>query len=120
MKLVSGKILLALIIIFSVSCTRDQISEVESECGEEVSYEEQIKPIIDISCAYAGCHGGGAPGNFSTYDGISDYIGGKLIGRRVLIERSMPPNYAIIGPVRLSDEELELFQCWVQAGYPEN
>lgn len=91
----------------------------ESDCEEEVTYNSSISAIFNTSCAYAGCHNGAAPGDFTTYQGIADYIDGGKLEQRVVIERNMPPSYATIGPTSLTDEELELFKCWIQSGYPE-
>lgn len=120
MKLVLLIIFTLLIIAFSSSCTRDKIAEEISECAEEVTYQNGISAIFETSCSYSGCHSGPAPGNFTNYDGIASYIDGGLLERRVLVDRNMPPINATGGPTSLSDEEIELFKCWVQAGYPEN
>ena len=120
MKLVSRVNILFIIILFSTMCTRDVIMEVEGECSEEVTYDNQIKPIIDNACAYSGCHAGGAPGSFTSYEGISDYFGSDLLERRVLINRDMPPNFTTLGPTELSEQELEFIKCWIQSGYPES
>ncbi len=119
MKLVSAFIVIVFLIAVS-SCTRDKITEEESECSEAVTYESDIEAILNNTCAYTGCHAGGAPGNFASYAGVSDYIEGDEIERRVLVQRNMPPNYATQGPTSLTEEEIELFKCWVEAGYPEN
>lgn len=120
MKLVSVIfICLAFMLIFS--CTRDRIMAVEGECLEEITYDEHMRPLINGTCAYNGCHlGGAAPGDYSDYEGIARYIDGGLIENRVLIARNMPPSNASQGPSVLTEEELELFKCWIQAGYPEN
>lgn len=120
MKLVSLLVISFIILISSYSCTRDQIEEVALECDELVTYDNQIRPLIINSCAYAGCHAGGAPGNFTTYTGLTGYINNGRLESRAIIARDMPPVYAILGPSSLMDEELELIKCWVQAGYPEN
>ena len=120
MKLVSGIVFIALIFVLSTACTRDSIEEVVSECVEEVSYDSKIRDLINSSCAYVGCHAGGAPGNFTTFSGISDYTGSEILSRRVIINRDMPPDFASEGPNSLTDEQIELFKCWIQAGYPEN
>lgn len=120
MKLVSLTLITFFFILLLGNCTRDQIMEIESDCGEVVTYENQIKPIIDNACAYSGCHAGGAPGNYVSYQEIKKYIGNDRIERRVLINRDMPPIYSTLGPTELSDQELELFKCWIQSGYPEN
>jgi len=103
------------------SCTRDMIMEVEGDCQEEITYNEHMRPIMNASCGYTGCHlGGSAPGDFSNYEGIAKFISGDLIENRVTIARDMPPVYATQGPTMLTEDEIELFKCWIQAGYPEN
>ena len=120
MNLVLGKFLFFVIIIFSISCTRDMVTEVESDCGEKVTYENQIRPIINTSCSYTGCHSGTAPGDFTSYETMSNYFESEIIENRVIIIQNMPPIYATGGPVSLSMEELDLFKCWIDSGYPEN
>lgn len=121
MKLVSVIFIYAILVGFISSCTRDSVMEVENECSEEITYDEHIRSIMDRSCAYTGCHlSGGAPGNFATYSGISDYIGGDFLERRVVIQRDMPPNNATSGPTELNDDEIDLFKCWIEGGYLEN
>ncbi|GLR16850.1 hypothetical protein GCM10007940_14650 [Portibacter lacus] len=107
--------------VFIFSCTRDTISEVESECLEVITYTDHIQPLVNGTCAYTGCHvGSSAPGNFTTYDGLAKFFDNDLIEREVIRDRTMPPNSSTLGPTELSDEELELFKCWIQAGYPKN
>ena len=120
MKLVSASIIVSLIILICSSCTREQIMVIELECGEEVTYDDHIRTIFQTSCAYAGCHAGAAPGDFTNYNGIRNYFDGGLLKRRVVMNRSMPPANAQDGPTSLTDEELELFGCWIDSGYPKN
>ena len=36
-------------------------------------------------------------------------------------DSGMPPNWDTNpGPVDLTEEQLEIFRCWVNSGYPEN
>lgn len=120
MNLVSVFFICMGICVFS-SCTRDMVMVAESTCLEEVTYDQDIRPIMNVTCAYSGCHNGSsAPGDFRSYEGVSKFFDGGLISRRVTVSRDMPPDYATLGPTMLSEEELEIFKCWVQSGYPEN
>jgi uncharacterized membrane protein len=120
MKLVAASIIVTLIILISSTCTREQIMVIEFECGEEITYNDHIREVIQTSCAYARCHAGTAPGDFTNYSGIAIYINGGLLERRVVMDRSMPPANAQDGPTSLTEKEIELFGCWIDAGYPEN
>jgi hypothetical protein len=120
MKLVS---VFFVCIAFSIffSCTRDMVMVVEGDCQEEITYDQDIRPIVNATCAYSGCHNGSsAPGNFTNYEGISKFFDSGLLARRVTISQDMPPDYATQGPTMLNEDELEFFKCWVEAGYPEN
>ena len=59
------------ILLYCISaCTNDKVVIVESDCTEEVTFNNQVQPIINLTCAYVECHDGGpeAPGDFTTYD----------------------------------------------------
>lgn len=104
------------------SCTTDQLEEVtaSSICDTlDISYNLNIKPIVDSYCAYSGCHDGVAPGNYTTYDGMVSFLESGSIEGRVINERDMPPSYANAGFTELPDEEFEMIDCWISKGYPE-
>ncbi|MCG8305829.1 MAG: hypothetical protein MI975_00460 [Cytophagales bacterium] len=78
----------------------------------EVSYANQIRPIIDNNCQLSNCHGDrqGIP-TFATYDNVK--------ARAAAIktktgDKSMPPT----GP--LPDSEIKLIADWVDQGAPDN
>lgn len=98
------------------------------EEAEEIvaTYDDSVKPIIDLTCAYAGCHNGtpGVPGDYSSFDGLIVDIENGSFFRRVVDSRDdpvlgMPPDRAP-GPTELSPEQFQLILCWVDNGYPEN
>lgn len=116
-----------------ISCTSDKL--VEPTVGEEcdnfnATYNGDIKAIVDATCAIAGCHvgGTGVPGNFQTFQGLADFANDGPNGLRdrviVLVDdpnSGMPPDWDTNpGPKDLTDEQFEIFRCWVNAGYPEN
>lgn len=85
-----------------------------------VSYKLNIKPIIDQSCAYSGCHP-----NFSTYSGLQPYLRSGVLKERVINRKDdpvfgMPPNSAPAGrPKDLTAAQIRLIDCWLAKGYPE-
>ena len=109
-------------------CTSDELPEPQGIQGCEnlnLSYEADIRIIIENSCAYSGCHLDSAPGDYSGYDGLKGALGQGSFLQRVVTLRNdpnlgMPPDYAPADrPRNLTDEELQILQCWIEAGYPE-
>ena len=110
--------------IFS-SCANDKLdpfADISCNTTDPVTYYLQIKPIIDASCAYSGCHDGvsDAPNNYGTYAGMQVAINNNAIFNRVITSlntaASMPPSTE----TALEVEELRLIQCWINDGHPEN
>ncbi|MGK0389238.1 MAG: hypothetical protein ACI94Y_001978 [Maribacter sp.] len=107
------------------SCTNDKLEpseDISCNTSDIVTYDLQIKPIIDASCAGAGCHDGNGegPGDYNSYAGMQAAIDDDLIFNRVITSRNdgarMPP----IEATPLTTENLILIQCWANDGYPEN
>ncbi len=129
--LIFNFLLLASLCIYNMSCTSDKLQEpMPSDICDDfnATYDGDIKAIVDATCALTGCHvvGGGAPGAFETYAGLADFAdnGPNGLRDRVIVQREdtengMPPSYSA-GPQDLTDEQFEIFRCWVDAGYPEN
>jgi hypothetical protein len=89
-------------------------------CTEEITYQRDVKTIINATCAYSGCHdGSNAPGDYSFYNGMRPFLNESKFMRRVLDRRDMPPNYSS-GPTSLTAEQLNIITCWVQGDYIEN
>ncbi|MBT8234135.1 MAG: hypothetical protein HKO66_02540 [Saprospiraceae bacterium] len=123
-KISKGAFFLCIILAFS--CSRDATEPIDNSCGSTSSYNSNIKTIIDASCAYNGCHngGGGAPGDFSTYDGLENVLTSGQFSVRVFNQKDdpnigMPPDYATGGPINLTDEEILTLMDWVNSGFPE-
>jgi hypothetical protein len=109
------------------SCTSDILPEpIILPCdGETPTYEANVREIVERTCAYSGCHLGGAPGLYDSYQGlVSDLESGLF--RQVVIDlrddpaEGMPPDYAPQDrPKDLTEDELMTITCWLDAGYPE-
>lgn len=117
------------VLYFSLpACTNDQLPEpmLLAVCDTLVAtYDTNVKDIIDQSCAYSGCHIDAATGNYLTYEGMlsrlqSGAVRNRVIGLRDDPTNGMPPNYAPAGrPQDLTQEELEIMQCWLDSGFPK-
>ncbi|MFK8006702.1 MAG: hypothetical protein AB8H03_10035 [Saprospiraceae bacterium] len=104
------------------SCTNDKLVDPDTISNEfcdtisvPVIYDNQIKPIIDNSCAFAGCHGSGAGiGDMTDYAKLSIFLNDNAFKKRVIDIMDMPEGDM------LSASEFELVECWVLNDYPEN
>lgn len=111
----------------SSSCTADELPEpLTSDCqGLVPNYVQDIVPILEASCAYSGCHLGGAPGIYDSYNNLLPDLESGRFRNRVIEMRNdpvlgMPPNYSPEGrPKMLTEDELLLISCWLEAGFPE-
>lgn len=119
--------LLAALVLLCAACTADQLPEPQvGGCDNiEPTYTQDIRPIIERSCSYSGCHLDGSSGNFQTFTGLRLYLEDGSFRNRVISLREdevlgMPPDYAPSDrPKDLTSEELELVTCWLAAGFPE-
>ena len=109
-------------------CTADQLPEPQPVAGCDdatLSYSSTIAGIIENSCAYSGCHLDSAPGTYDSYQGLFGILNSGSFRERVITLRDdpnlgMPPDNAPLDrPKNLTTEELQLIQCWLEAGYPE-
>lgn len=124
MKSIQFFLLLATV-LFLTSCGND-----DDSCGE--TYDDgQVKAIIDKTCAYAGCHSGGADAGMWIPDGAKDYttyagllanLNSGSFTERTLDSLNMPPPLYTPAdkPQTVTAAELEILTCWMQDGYPEN
>lgn len=116
---------LIVISIFISACTSDTLPEVmqlELCATTMVSYDIQAKTIIDRTCSYSGCHdpAGNAPGDFTTYAGMENWLNETRFQARVIEQENMPDPNDVLPENLLTPEELEFLTCWAQQGYQEN
>lgn len=104
------------------SCSDDEEPTImDDDCtNANVSYQSDILPIINSSCALSGCHVAGFNnGDYTSYAGLKAKADSGRLNARVVIDQSMPPSNSP-GPKTLSDAQIEAFKCWIEAGAPEN
>jgi hypothetical protein len=105
--------------IWVISCSDDKLDPNTDVCTEEISYTQEIRSIINTSCAYIGCHdGSSAPGNYTSFQAMQPVLTDSDFMRRVIESQDMPPSYSM-GPTSLSQEDLILMRCWILGGFQE-
>lgn len=122
LSILTAPFLLFMVTFLSSSCDSDKLPPPNmNDCSMfDYTYDNQVKAIIDASCAYTDCHiAGFSDGDFSTFSGMLSRLDNEKIFDRVIGERNMPPDFAD-GPTSLTDEQIEILTCWIENGYPEN
>lgn len=83
-----------------------------------VSYNIDVKPLALANCATPGCHepNGGAPGDFTTYAALSG--ASNAVADRI----QLPTTNSLHMPQGgvLSQDELNIFLCWIENGAQNN
>lgn len=106
--------IVAFAIISTASCKKDLLTPV-CETGVTPTYNRHIVPIIQANCVESGCHAAGSEnGDFTTYYDLHQTIMTHQFSKRVLQRQNMPANKA------LTQEEIDLIQCWEDTGYLED
>jgi hypothetical protein len=102
-----------------VSCKKETSKSYDCS-GVTPTYTTDVKPIIDINCATAGCHNATSKKDgkdYSTYELVkigasSEAFMGSM--QHLSGYKPMPK-----GGNKLSDEQLKTIYCWIQNGMPE-
>lgn len=85
----------------------------------DVSYLEDVKPIIESKCAISGCHNGsnGQERNWLVFETLRvNALEGNV--KSYVINRIMPPAGSPAGP--LSQDQINTIACWIDNGAPNN
>lgn len=81
-----------------------------------VTFADDIFPIIQGNCAISGCHIAGGAGNgiFENHAGVKAKVDNGSFFTRVIDQRDMPPG------APLNDCQIEKLTAWLNAGAPNN
>ena len=109
-SLLSALVCLAFLMISN--CTSEDIDR----CTTPVSFDAQIKPILETNCIKSGCHNGdnGTTLNWSVFANVQAKA--ELIKTKTT-DKSMPADKA---PNGLPQEQIDLIACWVNQGAKNN
>lgn len=81
-----------------------------------VKYSTTITAILENSCTTSGCHDAASVnGDYTNYAGIETVAKNDSLQQKVIIDMSMPK-----AGDPLSQTQLDQFQCWIDAGAPDN
>jgi hypothetical protein len=94
-------------------------------CPDIPSFSSQVQPIIINNCATASCHGfnGFAPFTLITYEQIDSLAmtGLLLLSVKHQTPKPMPrTNPFLPDATRLPDSLIQIIECWVNQGRPNN
>lgn len=103
------------------ACSYDKSEELIapiSVCDSIISYKKDIDPLIRTYCITGigpgtGCHDAW----ILTYEGVKPqvkYIKAEVTSRRM---PEIPNNFGII---EMTQEEIDMFVCWIDNGAPDN
>ena len=101
------------LMLFMVGCKDKKLTP--SCNGDTPTYDNGISAIINAECNATTCHGtGSSQAEFTTYAGMALAISNGNLEKKVLVDQTMPKNDF------LTQDQIDLIQCWVDNGYPEN
>ena len=108
------------IAVFAQSCYYDNeeyLYPAEPVCDTmDVSFSNDIMPIIQGNCSISGCHVAGGSGNgiFEGYAGVKAKVDNGSLHQRVVVDKNMPPN------APLNECQIAQIDSWINAGAPNN
>lgn len=103
-----------IVFAFLSSCTRDKVEIITSQCTDSITYDQHIQLVLDNNCNASTCHNSGSSnGDFTSYEKVSKYFESGLLYKRTINLKNMPPNN------ELTEELLDMFNCWVEGAYLE-
>ncbi len=103
-----------------VQCTKESTVDTVTCTGTTPTYTNDIKAIMDASCALSGCHN--ASSKQAGYD-LSSYAGTSSAASKTAFLGSIQHKSGFEampqGSSKLSDATLTKIACWVQNGIPQ-
>ena len=121
MKFILSFLCLSIIISFYYSCTKFQFEGEAVECATEVTYDDDIRTILNAKCSSnTACHApsGNRP-DYTDFDDMTISLNSGLFKTRVLDNvNDMPP--ASAPEFALDSSEMRKIRCWAENGYPKN
>ncbi len=125
MKSYFNLLLATLFLVSAVACSSDDSSGGGNTGGNNQTncdnftprFSADVQPIINQTCAIAGCHVSGfGSGDFTTFNGIKNRAGS--IKTQVVAKSMPPPNSS--GPKSLTDDQIRTIRCWIDNGAENN
>ncbi len=107
--------------LLTTSCEYNSEEELypETKCDTlNVSFKNDIEPIIENNCAISGCHvaGGNAGGIYNNYTRIKAKVDNGSMRERVVVQQNMPPP----DKGSITDCQIDKIDSWIDQGAPNN
>jgi hypothetical protein len=112
--------ILSAILILSQGCYNDNVEELyefeDPNCDAlDVSFSNQVFPIIQGNCSITGCHVAGGNGMLlENYNNVKAYVDNGTMFDRVVNTQDMPPSQP------LTSCQIDQIDSWINAGAPNN
>tara|TARA_R110002072_G_scaffold303077_1_gene492907 strand:- start:28227 stop:28577 length:351 start_codon:yes stop_codon:yes gene_type:complete len=107
-------------VLFTVlSCEKDKVA-VSVVCEDEISYQNDIQPLLQMNCAVIGCHV--PPSPTGGYDWTSLAVvqtNSELMLQAMRHSPGVTPMPYLAG-VKIADSLINKFECWVVQGSLDN
>ena len=102
--------------LFLSSCRKDKAAAFN--CTNEVSFTQEVQPLIDMNCSISGCHDVTAEGGYEFKDHATISSAIDKIVAAINHESGTTP--MPLGADKLSDSSLRIIVCWSSAGALDN
>lgn len=117
-RLTKGLFFIYALLVVLYSCSEnDPVVEKEASACEilNVSYAEDILPVVKSGCSNIGCHVENFSfGNFLNYEDLKTAADNGSLWLQVGVTRNMPPTNT------LYEEDIINIQCWIENGALNN
>lgn len=117
---ITAPFLFAFVMLSSNACKKD---DDKVDCSKVTgatfsSNSGKIQAILASKCTNGNCHNVGNDGAqhwayYAEYDSLTPHF--EHMYEAVIVEKEMPQ----AGSSQLTEEELDAFECWKQAGFPK-
>ncbi len=114
----------SVVVIALMSCEDDDKIIITNQTKElcdsiDILYTNDVKPLLEeVGCSGVYCHGSGAAGyTMSDYETTMESAQDPKFLRALRHETGVSPMPK--GREKLSNEEIQVIECWIESGYRE-
>jgi len=113
-------VFLITVFVLGACVNHDIDAPVIVSCADEtaISFEINVRPIINSNCAISGCHNGDLDNNlnWTILKNFQDHAG--EIKRRITLPLSDSDKMPRVG--KLTYDQIKVISCWVEQGAKDN
>lgn len=96
-----------------IACEKSGHETDFSQCSAP-TYDDDIKVLIETKCNSIACHGAEEQPVLTYWSAVKASVDNGSFAKEVISDRAMPKGG------KLSNEEYDLINCWLNDGAPEN